>query len=73
MARELAALEHTSVTQAVSTALREALDNRQAIHAAKIDNARATLQRMRSRRALSPGPTLREVNDALYDDQGLPR
>lgn len=73
MARELAHLENTTVTDAVSTALREALANRHALTAGRLERAQDTLARMRSRLAASPGPALHEVNDALYDDEGLPR
>lgn len=73
MARELADIEDTSVTEAVSTALREALLHRRELGAARIQRARDTLALMRAQLAASPGPSLHEVNDSLYDDHGLPR
>lgn len=73
MARELADIENTSVTEAVSTALREALQCRRELGAARIQRARDTLALMRTQLAASSGPSLHEVNDSLYDDHGLPR
>lgn len=73
MARELAELEDTSLTEAVSTALREALQHRRAVATDRIERARATLAIMRAQLAASPGPSLHEVNASLYDDHGLPR
>jgi hypothetical protein len=73
MARELADLDHTTVTQAVRTALQEALDQRQAQTTKRIQRAQDTLEQMRSQLAASPGPSLREANEALYDEGGLPR
>ena len=73
MARELAELEDTSVTEAVSTALREALQHRRAVATDRIQRARNTLEIMRAQLAASPGPSLHEVNASLFDDNGLPR
>ena len=73
MARELAELENTSVTEAVGTALREALLHRRELGAARMDRARDTLELMREQLAASPGRSLHEVNASLYDDHGLPR
>lgn len=73
MARQLAHLDNTTVTEAVTAALREALDARQGRVVEKIARAHATLERMRAELAASPDPSLREVSDALYDDRGLPR
>ena len=73
MARELADLENTSVTEAVSTALREALQHRHAVATDRIERARKTLDIMRAQLAASPEPSLHEVSASLYDDHGLPR
>jgi hypothetical protein len=73
LARQLAALDNTSITEAVSTALREALLHRHALGSARIERARDTLELMRAQLAASPGPSLHEVNASLYDDHGLPR
>lgn len=73
MARELAALDHTTVTEAVRTALQEALDQRQARTSKKIQRAQDTLEQMRSQLAATPGQSLREANEALYDEGGLPQ
>jgi antitoxin VapB len=73
LARELAALDNTSLTEAVSTALREALLHRQALSSDRMERARDTLELMRAQLAASPGPSLHEVNASLYDDHGLPR
>ena len=60
-------------TDAVSTASREAPENRHALTAGRLERAQDTLARMRTRLATPPSPALHAVNDALYDDEGLPR
>ena len=73
LARELAALENTTVTDAVARALREALEHRVRQQDSRIDRATATLERMRRRLADSAGPSLHVINQRLYDEHGLPQ
>jgi len=73
MARELADLNDTTVTEAVTSALREALARQREHGQSRGERVTAIVERMRRQLADSPGPSLREVNDVLYDDRGLPR
>jgi len=75
LAKELAAIEHTSVTQAVTLSLREALDRRrsQEIADQRLAKIRGIADRFTDRVQASPGPSLWEVNEELYDENGVPR
>lgn len=75
LAKELAAIEHTSVTQAVTLSLLEALDRRRAqeITEQRLAKIRGVADRFTDRMQASPGPSLWEVNEGLYDEKGLPR
>lgn len=73
LARELADLENTTVTDAVTRALREALEHRQESEQATTERVTAILNRMREQLAKSPGPSLHDISANLFDDQGLPR
>jgi antitoxin VapB len=76
MARELAARRSTSVTDAVRQALRAELERAgceseaQAVRARK-QRVRELLERF-SRLPWPEGVTSKELQDALYDDHGLP-
>ena len=75
LAKELAALERTSVTEAVTISLREALARRRAedAAAAKLKKMRAIADRFADELAKTPGPSLWEINEDLYDELGLPK
>jgi antitoxin VapB len=76
LARELAALEHTTVTEAVTLSLREALARRRAqdVAAARLAKMRAISDRFAERERQDPGArTLWEINEDLYDERGLPK
>jgi len=74
LAKELAELEQTTVTEAVVISLREALARRRAREAGeRRARARATLERLRAELDASPGPSLWDINDDLYDEMGLPK
>lgn len=75
LARELAALEHTSVTEAVTISLREALAIRRAegVKAARLARMRAVADRFAEIERTRTGPSLWQINEELYDDNGLPR
>ena len=75
LAKQLAALEHTSVTQAVTLSLREALERRTENRAAseRLEHANEILSEMRQSLRDNPGPSLQELMDDLYDDMGLPK
>lgn len=73
LARELAALTGESVTQAVTTALRERLDR---LHAessteARVERLRALTHEIHD--LLSPETLALDVDELLYDERGLPR
>lgn len=75
LAKDLAALEHTTLTDAVIISLREAVARRRAEV-----NATARLERINSLAArfaeidrTLDGPSLWEINEDLYDENGLPR
>ena len=76
MARELAARRSTSVTDAVRQALRAELERAgceseaQAVRVRK-QRVRELLERF-SRLPWPEGVTSKELQDALYDDHGLP-
>jgi antitoxin VapB len=75
LAKELAALEHTTVTDAVILSLREAVERRQreedrtARAQAMKDIAGRFAEIDRERQ----GPSLTEITEDLYDEVGLPR
>ncbi len=76
LARELAALEHTTVTDAVTLSLREALARRRAEEsaAARLDKMREIADRFAELERKDPGAkSLWEINEDLYDELGLPR
>ncbi|MFM8351636.1 MAG: type II toxin-antitoxin system VapB family antitoxin [Actinomycetales bacterium] len=76
LARELAALEHTTVTDAVTLSLKESLARRRAetVAAARLARMRAVSERFAELEREDPGPkSLWEINEDLYDDVGLPK
>lgn len=75
LARELAALEHTTVTEAVTMSLREALARRRTseVTAARLTRMRELADRFAAELQARPGPSLWELYDDLYDQNGLPR
>ena len=75
LARELAALEHTSVTNAVTMSLREALERRRAevLTEQRRTRIREIADRFTDQIRTNPGESLWELTEGLYDEQGLPR
>jgi len=76
LARQLAALEDTTVTHAVTMSLREALARRRAeqITEARLKKMRQLADDFAALESQDPSPhSLWEVNTGLYDEQGLPR
>lgn len=75
LAKELAALEHTTVTDAVVISLREAISRRRAAAAAetRLAKMRAISDRFADELAKTPGPSLWQINEDLYDELGLPK
>lgn len=73
LARELAALEQATVTDAVSTALREALARRRSAGSSRRDRVMDLLRRMREHLGKTEGLSLHVVSETLYDEHGLPR
>ncbi len=75
MARELAAVEGTTVTDAVTGALRLALERH--AHDAAVDRRRQKLESFMRQCgevvAHDVGPSIWQVADDLFDGQGLPR
>ena len=71
LARELAEREGITVTEAVTRALREALDARAAADASLLAELDAISERIRAK--LPPGMTSENATDDLYDEFGLPR
>lgn len=75
MARELAAVEGTTVTDAVTGALRLALERH--AHDAAVDRRRQKLESFMRHCgevvAHDVGPSIWQVADDLFDEQGLPR
>ena len=75
LAKELAAWENTTVTQAVTLSLREALDRRRA----EVDAQRRRVaiddiaDRFCRAAQTEAGPGLWQINEDLYDELGLPR
>lgn len=76
LAKELAALEHITVTEAVTISLKEALARRRAedAAAAKLTKMRAIADRFAEIERQDPGAkTLWQINEDLYDEMGLPK
>ena len=75
LARELAALEHTTVTEAVTMSLREALAVRraEAEAQARYERALTIANRIHQQLKEHPGPSLRELAEDLWDEQGMPK
>lgn len=76
LAKELAALEHITVTQAVTISLREALARRRAEGAAEVrlKKMQAIADRFAELERQDPGAkTLWQINEELYDELGLPK
>jgi hypothetical protein len=75
MARELAAVEGTTLTDAVTRALRLALERH--AHDAAVDRRRQKLESFMRQCgevvANDEGPSIWQVADDLFDEQGLPR
>ncbi len=74
LARELAALLHTTVTSAVTLALKESIATRKtgSQPVAKVERLRAISARATARMRATSGLNLHDVADGLYDAQGLP-
>lgn len=76
LAKELAALEGTTVTAAVTLSLREALARRRGeeLAAARLARMRDISRRFGERERQNPGAkSLWEISEELYDESGLPR
>ena len=75
LARELAAVEHISVTEAVTMSLREALARRraEAVTAERLTKMRRISARFAELEGAQSGPSLWQVAEDLYDERGLPR
>ncbi|MBU6245094.1 MAG: type II toxin-antitoxin system VapB family antitoxin [Actinomycetales bacterium] len=76
LAKDLAAIEHTTVTEAVVISLREALALRRG--RATRERRLATMRRLSDAFAADlqqdPGaPSIWELSEALYGERGLPR
>jgi hypothetical protein len=74
LARELAALLHTTVTSAVTLALKEYIAIRKtgSQPVAKVERLRAISARATARMRATSGLNLHDVADGLYDARGLP-
>lgn len=75
LAKELAGLEHTTVTDAVVISLREAVARRRAEveAAARLRKVSALADRFTEVDRSLEGPSLWEINEDLYDAAALPR
>lgn len=73
LARELAAIEQATVTDAVSTALREALARRRQAQSSRRERVMQLLARIREHLGKTEGPSLQSVSESLYDEHGLPQ
>lgn len=71
LARRLAEREGTSLTDAVTIALREAIERREAEDAELLAEVKEIAARIRAK--LPPGLTSENFSDDLYDEHGLPR
>lgn len=76
MARRLAKLKNTTITEAVASALSDSLDRTvKNSEAEKAERVRRTEEIVASFRAkMDPNaPSLREIEEDMYDEYGLPR
>lgn len=75
LARELAELDQTTVTEAVTEALRQTLADHQARASVEVKagRLRAISERSAAALASTPGPSLWDANAELFDQSGLPR
>jgi len=76
LAKDLAAIEHTTVTEAVVISLREALALRrgQATRERRLAAMRRLSDAFAADLQQDPGaPSLWELSEALYDERGRPR
>lgn len=75
LAKELAAMEHTTVTEAVTLSLREALERRRtpAAQQHRRERVQELVLRMQQQARQTSGRSLWEIADELYDEQGLPK
>ncbi len=75
LARELAALEDITVTEAVTRSLREALAVRraEAEAQARYDGALSIANRIHQQLQENPGPSLWDIADELWDERGMPK
>lgn len=73
LARELAAIEQATVTDAVSTALREALARRRQAQSSRRERVTQLLARIREHLGKTEGLSLHSVSESLYDEHGLPQ
>ena len=75
LAKELAAIDRVSVTQAVTEALRSAVEARldEQLRTERQARLHEILDRCTERLAATSGPTLWEINESLWDEAGLPR
>lgn len=69
LARELARIENTTMTEAVARALRERLERAADAKAAKRARVEARLAKLRAMPVLDP----RDPDEILYDEHGLPK
>lgn len=76
LAKELAALEQTTVTEAVTISLREALARRRAesVAATRLAKMRAISDAFAEQERLHPSDqSLWDIMSDLYDERGLPK
>lgn len=75
LAKDLAALENTTLTDAVILSLREAVARRKAevTSARRLERIQGLVDRFAEIDRSLDGPSLWEINEALYDERGLPR
>lgn len=75
LAKDLAALEHTTLTDAVIISLREAVARRRAevTATARLERINSLAARFAEIDRTLDGPSLWEINEDLYDENGLPR
>ena len=76
MARRLAKLRNTTITEAVAAALADSLDrterNAEAEQAERIRRTEEIVARFQAK--MDPdAPSLREIEEEMYDEYGLPR
>ena len=71
LARQLAQREHTTLTEAVTLALREAIERREAEDAELLAEIHEIATRLKA--LLPPGITSEELLADLYDEDGLPK